>query len=193
MCFKYCLPLFFCLGNVLGASPDWPKSCPDIVTRERWGARTAAAVDYALIPIKFAVIHHTVTPECSNEDSCSQILKSIQNFHMDTLEFQDIGYNFLVGGDGRIYEGASWHKVGAHTRGYNSRSLGLAFIGNFSDKLPNPTQLKAAKDFLQCAVELGELDRNYQMFGARQVSATESPGAKLFSELRKWPNFSRSP
>lgn len=41
-------------------------------------------------------------------------------------------FSFLVGGDGNVYEGASWHKVGAHTRGYNSRSLGLAFIGDFT-------------------------------------------------------------
>lgn len=39
--------------------------------------------------------------------------------------------SFLVGGEGKIYEGVGFHKVGAHTRGYNTRSLGIAFIGNF--------------------------------------------------------------
>ncbi|KAJ8966049.1 hypothetical protein NQ314_003756, partial [Rhamnusium bicolor] len=100
---------------------------------------------------------------------------------------------FVVGGDGKIYEGAGWHKVGAHTRGYNTRSLGISFIGNFSDKLPNENQLKATKDFLQCAIELGELDKNYRLFGARQVSATASPGLKLYNEIQNWPNYSRSP
>lgn len=37
-----------------------------------------------------------------------------------------------MGGDGKIYEAAGWHKVGAHTIGYNTRSLGLAFIGTFT-------------------------------------------------------------
>lgn len=70
---------------------------------------------------------------------------------MDELEYYDIGYkyantkanyysgmntvlicfSFLVGGDGNVYEGVGFHKVGAHTRGYNTRSLGIAFIGNF--------------------------------------------------------------
>ncbi|KAJ8920327.1 hypothetical protein NQ315_011989 [Exocentrus adspersus] len=190
--FNY-LALVFCVGSVYAVPPDWPEVCPDIVNRTRWDGRLPVAVDYAIIPIKFVVIHHTVTPECTSETSCSSMVRSIQNFHMDTLEFQDIGYNFLVGGDGKVYEGASWHKVGAHTRGYNSRSLGLAFIGNFSNKTPSDAQLKAAKDFLECAMELGELDKNYQLFGARQVSATESPGAKLFNEIKKWRHFSRSP
>ncbi|KAJ8932084.1 hypothetical protein NQ318_008313 [Aromia moschata] len=117
------------------------------------------------------------------------VIKHDHNF-ADNILFTD---DFIVGGDGKIYEGAGWHKVGAHTRGYNSRSMGLAFIGNFSDKRPNDKQLKAAKDFLQCAVELGELDENYKLFGARQVSATASPGTRLYNEIKNWPNYSSSP
>lgn len=40
--------------------------------------------------------------------------------------------SFLIGGDGRVYEGAGWHTVGAHTYGYNRNGLGLAFIGDFT-------------------------------------------------------------
>lgn len=43
-------------------------------------------------------------------------------------------FSFLIGGDGNVYEGAGWHKVGAHTRGYNTRSLGIAFIGNYQGR-----------------------------------------------------------
>lgn len=47
-----------------------------------------------------------------------------------------MNYNsFLVGDDGNIYEGAGWYKIGAHTYGYNSKSIGLAFIGTFRGKL----------------------------------------------------------
>lgn len=37
---------------------------------------------------------------------------------------------FMVGGNGKVYEGAGW-KVGAHTSGYNNRSISLSFIGDF--------------------------------------------------------------
>jgi hypothetical protein len=40
------------------------------------------------------------------------------------LGWADIGYNFLVGEDGNIYTGRDWTNVGAHTVGYNSKSIG---------------------------------------------------------------------
>nr|CAI5833050.1 unnamed protein product [Callosobruchus analis] len=58
---------------------------------------------------------------------------------------------------------------------------------------PTIKQLDAAKKFLTCAVELGELDKSYMLFGARQVSATASPGNKLFDELKTWDHFTDSP
>ncbi|EFA12467.1 peptidoglycan-recognition protein 2 [Tribolium castaneum] len=186
--------IFSILHQILARTEsNLPAVCPEIVSRTRWGARTALEVDYALIPVENVVVHHTVTNTCSTEEECAAILRNIQNFHMENLDFHDIGYNFLVGGDGQIYEGAGWHKVGAHTRGYNSRSLGLGFIGNYTTQLPNKKQIQAAKDFLQCGVELGELGKSFKLFGARQVSATESPGLKLYRELQNWPHFTRSP
>ncbi|XP_056638356.1 peptidoglycan-recognition protein 2-like [Diorhabda sublineata] len=175
------------------AESDWPKTCPEIVTKDKWQGLPSIAVDYVIIPVTKVVIHHTVTPECSTQETCSSMVKSIQNFHMESLEFPDIGYNFLVGGDGRIYEGAGWHKVGAHTRGYNKNSLGLAFIGNFAVKRPSNIILNAAKKFLECAVTIGELSDDYIVFGARQVSQTASPGIYLYNDLIQWPHFSRYP
>ena len=35
---------------------------------------------------------------------------------MDTKKFSDIGYNFLIGGNGDVYEGRGWDKQGAHTK-----------------------------------------------------------------------------
>lgn len=39
--------------------------------------------------------------------------------------------SFLVGGDGAVYEGRGWGVVGAHAKGNNHDSLGIAFMGNF--------------------------------------------------------------
>lgn len=71
---------------------DIPEVCPEIISRSRWGARTALEVEYSLTPIQYVVLHHTVTPTCTSEESCSELLKNIQNFHMDELEYHDIGY-----------------------------------------------------------------------------------------------------
>lgn len=47
--------------------------------------------------------------------------------------FQEVllSLRFLIGGNGRVYEGAGWHHVGAHTKDYNKRAVGISFIGDF--------------------------------------------------------------
>jgi hypothetical protein len=32
-------------------------------------------------------------------------------------QYCDIGYSFLIGGDGNVYEGRGWDRVGSHTIG----------------------------------------------------------------------------
>lgn len=39
-------------------------------------------------------------------------------------------FRFLVGGNGKVYEGAGWRE-GAHTKGYNNKSISISFIGDF--------------------------------------------------------------
>jgi len=46
----------------------------------------------------------------------------------------DIGYHFVVGEEGNVYERRGWTSVGAHAAGCNSRSIGIAFIGDFTGK-----------------------------------------------------------
>ncbi|ENN72103.1 hypothetical protein HUJ04_000291 [Dendroctonus ponderosae] len=188
----------FCLllASLRGAAPAEPPKveCANLtVSRADWGARRPFAVDYSIIPVRNVVVHHTVTPGCSSGSQCAGTLREIQNFQIDTLEFPDIGYNFMIGGDGRVYEGAGWHKVGAHTRGYNTKSIGVAFIGNFSDERPDAAMLQALRRLLACGVAMGELHEQYRLFGGRQVTATASPGSRLYAELKTWPHFTLDP
>lgn len=41
----------------------------------------------------------------------------MQTFHMESKGWDDIGYNFMIGGDGAVYEGRGWDSQGAHTKG----------------------------------------------------------------------------
>lgn len=138
------------------------------------------------------IVHHTVSQKCDKTSTCSEFIRNIQSYHMDSLDNWDIGYNFLIGNDGNVYEGAGWHKVGAHTYGYNKKSIGIAFIGDFSDELPSEKALNVAKEFLACGVSAGELDRRYKLLGGRQIHASESPGLRLYQELQDWKRWSSS-
>ncbi|KAF2881225.1 hypothetical protein ILUMI_24949 [Ignelater luminosus] len=175
---------------VIAGETNLPEICPNAVTREQWGGQAPEFINYTIFPIDYVIIHHTVSPSCTTKDSCSELVRNIQNYHMEpSLDFGDIGYNFLIGGDGKVYEGRGWHKEGAHTIGYNKNSIGIAFIGTFTNVAPPSVQLQAAKDLLECGVKLGELSENYKLYGGKQVISTESPGAKLFKKIKKWPHF----
>ena len=166
--------------------------CPKIISRKEWDARSPEIIDYVAFPLDMVVIHHTASPFCKTRTGCIELVQNIQNYHIDQVDYGDIGYNFLIGGDGNVYEGRGWHKHGAHTYGYNGKSVGIAFIGNFKSTLPSDQSLQAAKDLIACGVELGELSDDYKLYGAKQFSATESPGAELYNRIRNWPHYSDS-
>ncbi|KAJ9585236.1 hypothetical protein L9F63_002936 [Diploptera punctata] len=167
--------------------------CSWIINKSGWGGRPSKEVKYMNIPVRYVIIQHTATPRCNSASQCADRVANIQTYHMDTLNWHDIGISFLVGGDGNVYEGSGWHQVGAHTRGYNTKSIGVAFIGNFDDVLPPKAQLDAARHLLDCGVKTGRLSDDFKLIAQRQVSSTISPGLSLFREIQKWPEWVEIP
>lgn len=58
----------------------------------------------------------------------------LKNDHMNRKGWNDIGYNFLVGEDGNVYEGRGWGKQGAHSVPFNKKSIGICIIGDYRSK-----------------------------------------------------------
>ena len=112
---------------------------------------------------------------------------------MDSKEFGDIAYNFLVGGDGAVYEGRGWDAQGAHTKGFNVDSICIAFIGTFIKTVPTEGQLNVAKLIIAEGVRRKKLVEDYRLYGARQFIGTESPGKALYEIIQKWPHWSGKP
>lgn len=77
------LQAVFGLNILILESSTSDANCPDIISRKKWGSRTAKTVTYQTFPVKNVVIHHTVTSTCSTKLKCSNIMLSIQNYHMD--------------------------------------------------------------------------------------------------------------
>ncbi len=97
-----------------------------IVTRSDWGAVATRCTTRDSHRYRMA-IHYTDTPS-ANPDA---MIRSIQHYHMDTRGWCDIGYHFLVGVDGRIFEGRPVELLGAHVSGNNTGNIGVSFIGCF--------------------------------------------------------------
>ncbi|XP_037044771.1 peptidoglycan recognition protein-like isoform X1 [Bradysia coprophila] len=163
-----------------------------LVTREKWLAKPPTGdIDDLMTPVPLVVIQHTVQSTCDTKETCALLVRQIQTQHMNSpLIGDDIGYNFLVGGDGAAYEGRGWNEVGAHTKGYNSRSIGVAFIGDFTKEKPPKQQVIALLKLLRDGVEERKISENYTLIGANQVQQTESPGIHLFKILTRLEHWS---
>ncbi|WP_143194230.1 N-acetylmuramoyl-L-alanine amidase [Micromonospora sp. CB01531] len=146
-----------------------------IISRKQWGARPPRSVQtVAASRRRRFVVHYSAA-------SPDQTPKVIQAYHMDTKKWSDIGYNFLVDDDGRIYEGRGWDVVGAHAAGYNTESIGVCFIGRdragVTDAGP---KVRAAIRWLYdeaCRRTGRTLTRN----GHRDVGSTQCPGDELYA------------
>jgi N-acetylmuramoyl-L-alanine amidase len=141
------------------------------------------------IPVSHVFIHHTEGNSCGTKVKCSQAVRNIQGFHQKTRGWEDIGYNFLVGGDGNIYEGRGWGKVGAHTRGMNNKAIAISFVGNYMKSTPSNKMLVVAQKLIDCGKEKGFISKNAQIHGHRDQNCTECPGNKLYAIIKSWKGF----
>ncbi|XP_017275498.1 peptidoglycan recognition protein 5 isoform X2 [Kryptolebias marmoratus] len=159
------------------------KQTVNIVSREQWGAAPPKQRETLREPAQGVVIHHTAFQSCRGLAECSDELVHIQRFHMNERDFDDIGYNFLVGGDGIVFEGRGWGVVGAHTKGHNYDTLGIAFMGNFNNDSPSKDALQSVRRLLVSGVSRGFLQPHFVLFGHRDLGATACPGENLYAAL----------
>ena len=81
-------------------------------------------------------IHHSAIPLFTNET-----MRSVQDLHMDTNQWADIGYHYAVDKDGILYEGRDIRVRGASVAGFNTGTIGVVVMGNFEVDSPLEVQL----------------------------------------------------
>ncbi|EDV97426.1 peptidoglycan-recognition protein SD [Drosophila grimshawi] len=173
------------VGPAVQAGSELP-----IVSRQEWRARAPSGEMTAMtLPLARAVIAHTAGRGCSDDVSCDNLVRSIQSYQMTRAKYSDISYHYLIGGNGRIYEGRSPSQQGAIAAGNNAGSLAISFMGNFDEEPPTDAALAAGQALLTHAVDKGQLVEEYQLMGHRQLSATKSPGDALYLIIQKWPHY----
>ncbi|XP_058811205.1 peptidoglycan-recognition protein LE isoform X1 [Topomyia yanbarensis] len=164
-----------------------------IVDRRTWLAQPALEYQELDTPVPFVVISHTATETADTQAGMVYMVRNIQCFHIESRRWHDIAYNFLVGNDGNVYEGRGWKRIGSHTYGYNSRGIGISFVGCFMNELPAKIALQACKLLIERGVRDGYIQEDYQLIAHCQCSPTESPGRKLYEEIKTWPHWVAEP
>ena len=92
-------------------------------------------------------------------------------------DFADIGYHFMIGPDGRIYEGRSARAEGAHVKHHNERNLGVAFLGDYTNAPLTDAQVQAAYNLSEAARKAYPIKRLATHGEFDPVKADELKGA----------------
>jgi len=136
---------------------------PAMHTRSEWGARAfGCGAPELASSLKFASVHHTVNSNTYSAAQSDGIVRSIQAYHMDTLGYCDIAYNFLVDRYGRIFEGRAGGVtkpvIAAHTGGFNTKSTGVALIGDFTGAQPTGDQWNSLVNVLRWRLSIANIN-----------------------------------
>jgi uncharacterized protein with LGFP repeats len=159
---------------------------PAITMRSEWGADLAwnASPDCAPGPViadslKIAVVHHSVNGNTYDPAESRNMVRAIWRYHVEVLDYCDIGYNFVVDRYGQIFEGRRGGidkpVVAAHTGGFNTGSTGVALLGTYTSDQPPPAQWDALVDLLAWKLSVHKVDPS------RGFTATSGGGGS------RWP------
>ena len=125
--------------------------------------------------INLVVVHHSA----SGRDVTTR--EMIKKWHL-THGYSDIGYHYIITGDGKLHVGRPAEKIGAHALGYNTNSLGVCLTGNFETEEPSEAQINTLIQVLATLCKRHELTTD-QIKGHNLLNQTACPGKNLISKF----------
>lgn len=137
---------------------------PAIVSRSAWRAdETLRRAEPETAPsIRYAVVHHTAGPNDYTRAQAPAIVRAIMAYHVRSNGWNDIGYNALVDRFGTVYEGrfggVDANVVGAHAKGFNTGSYGIALLGEFTSVEPTKAAVEALARTVAWRLDLAHVD-----------------------------------
>jgi hypothetical protein len=187
--------------------PDGARAAaaaPAIHTRQDWGADESLRTwkpEYAPT-IKAATLHHTVSANDYTADQVPAMIRAIYRYHAVSRGWGDIGYNALVDRFGQVWEGRygglESTVIGAHARGFNVGTVGVAMLGNYETVDTTAPMIEAAEAFIAWKFALFHVDPTATtqfssggkskvkvptIFGHRDVGRTLCPGRFGYARL----------
>lgn len=154
--------------------------------RDGFGTRTVGRLDKYL--------HHTVMTHLSATATVAQEIAEMQRIERTgQSRFNGgISYTWIIFPSGRIYQGHSVGRVGAHTGGRNSTSVGIALAGNYQTTRPTAAQERALAWLLNEGVRRGWWIQPILTGGHRDVRATACPGNAAYPRIGAINTLARS-
>lgn len=141
-----------------------------------------------VLPIDKIIVAHTADDQftCSDFDQCKFRVRKIQ---------QDIiTFNFLIGGDGSIYEGRGFEFEGGCLENVNEiyhieNDFCIGFIGTFQQASPTEHQLNAFNNFIRKFTEDEMIVKNYKIIFLDQITTPKISADSLLEKVKNFNNF----
>jgi hypothetical protein len=138
-----------------------------------------------------AIVHHTVNSNNYGPGDAVGIMRGIWAYHVQSLGYCDIAYNFIIDNYGVPYEGRlggiDAPVLGAHAINWNTGTTGIAILGTFTSVLPGGGALGTLENLIRWKFKIhgvNPFDIDYaHILGHRDTSATECPGDALYNYL----------
>lgn len=86
------------------------------------------------------IIHCTATPA-----SRDVTVEQIRDFHVKGNGWADIGYHYIIYRNGEIHVGRPPEQPGAHCKGHNANSIGIAYVGGLLDDGRTPADTRTTE------------------------------------------------
>lgn len=163
-----------------------------MVSRSEWGAVDYNYTQFKLKKPEYVIICHTgMMDECLTKIDCIRRVKELQE--EESQFWEEIRYNFLVGGDGNIYVGRGWDFAGDHTYRYNKISIGIALLGNYFEENVSKKQIKALKNLIDHSYVNNKVTVDYKFTARGRIYGTEDPGYNVTKITKNWPHWTDDP
>ncbi|XP_054264030.1 peptidoglycan-recognition protein LF-like isoform X1 [Macrosteles quadrilineatus] len=167
-----------------------PKASIQLIKRAEWDAEMQDGdIPPLQLPATNVFFTYTGTSQCSYNSntlpSCHNVVKNIQQEAIFEHGLPDIPYNFLLGGDGCVYEGRGWRlkpePIPDEPELNERNTLVVAYIGKKEEEIPKyrkKTLDKLEKGFMQYCISSGNIDYNADVYYAPATPKSWSANMK---------------
>jgi N-acetylmuramoyl-L-alanine amidase len=164
-----------------------------IVSRSSWGGDLSWACpggpEYAYVGT--AIVHHTVNSNFYRPGDSVGMIRGIWAYHVLSLGYCDIAYNFIIDNYGTPFEGRmggiDQPVIGAHSLNFNRGTTGIALLGTFSFVTPSSRALGTLENLIRWKFKVHGVnpfdDSAADILGHRDVFPTACPGQALYNYL----------
>lgn len=157
-----------------------------IISRRQWGARQPRSRSYQdPRSVKELFIHYSESPSATSLAAQKQVMRGLQDFHMDGRGWSDIAYNYLVfnGSKPRAFYGRGARVIPAAQANHNTNTIAVCVVMRAGDKLTWRTKLQLRR--LVWHLRRKVIKRNVPVKPHSAVTQTSCPGDQLRAFIKK--------